>query len=119
MALRLGQILNVDLIRRHITDGTLPKVRPSPVGCEVCVRETSLKSYLGSLTKANNVGHLHADVKGMVSDISDSVARYFVTIADAYSRLIQAVKMVTNSEASTKVLEFFKWFDRRIGQAVN
>ena len=116
--LRLGHVLNVGRIRRHISDGTLPKVRPSPTGCGVCVKAKFRKSYPGSLTKAKNVGHLHADVKGMVTDQSGSGARYFVVIVDEYSRFVQAVPMVNKSEASTKVLSFVAWFERQTGQPV-
>ena len=94
------------------------KVRPSIVSCGFCVRSKYHKSYPGSLTKASNVGHLHADVKGMEIVFLDSGARYFVVIVNGYSRFVQAFRMATISEASTKFLEFVKWFERLTGHVV-
>ena len=104
--LRLGHVLTVGQIRRHIADGTLPKTRSSPKGCEVCVKTKFRKSYPGSLTKATTVCHLHADVKGIIKDTSGDGKRYYVVIVDEYSRYVHAVPMVDKSEASTKVLQF-------------
>ena len=116
--LRLGHVLTVGQIRRHIADGSLPKSRPRPMGCEVCVKTKFRKSYPGNLTKAKTVGHLHADVKGMIKDQSDSGARYYLVIVDEYSRYVHAVPMVNKSEASEKVLQFVTWFERQTGRPV-
>ena len=75
-------MLNVGQIRRHISDGTLPRTRPRPKGCEVCVKTKFKKSYPGSLTNKKTVGHLHADVKGMIKDQSGDGNRYYLVIVD-------------------------------------
>ena len=116
--LRLVHVLTVGLIRRHITDGTLPKVRPSPKGCEFCVKSKFRKSYPVNLTKVKTVGHLHADVKCMVSDQLGSRARYFVVIVDEYLPFVQAVPIVKKAGASTKVQQFVKSSERQTCQAV-
>ena len=116
--LRLGHVLTVGQIRRHIADGSLPKSRPRPMGCEVCVKTKFRKSYPGSLTKAKTVGHLHADVKGMIQDQSERGARYYLVIVDEYSRYVHTVPMVNKSEASEKVLQFVTWFERQTGSPV-
>lgn len=116
--LRLGHVLSVGQLRRHIADGTLPKTRPRTKGCEVCVKTKFRKSYHGSLTKAMTVGHLHADVKGMIKDQSGNGMRYYLVIVDEYSRFVHAIPMVDKSEASKKVLDFVQWFERQTGKPV-
>ena len=39
-------------------------------------------------------------------------------IVNGYSRFVQDVPIATNSEASTKFLEFVKWFELQTGHAV-
>ena len=111
-------MLTVGQIRRYISYGTLPNKRPSPKGCEVCVKTKFRKSYSGSLTKATTVGHLHTDVKGMIKDRSDSGARYYVVIVDEYPRYVFSSPMVYKSDTSGKVLAFVKWFERQTGKPV-
>lgn len=113
--LRLGHVLNVSQIRRHVTDGTLPRVKDSPTGCGICVKAKFRKSYPGSLIKATTVGHLHAYTKGMIKDRSVNGAHYFFVIVDEYSRFVQAIPIGNKSKASAKVLEFVKWVERKSG----
>lgn len=116
--LRLGHVLNVRQIRRHITDVSLPLVKPKRSDCEACLRAKYRKAYSGSLTKATTIGHLHADVKGMIKDRSVGGAAYFVIIVDEFSRFVQAVPIGKKSEASREVLQFAKWFERQTGSPV-
>ena len=100
--LRLGHVLNVVQIRRHISDSSIHKTRPRTKGCEVCVKTKFRKSYPGSLTEAKTVGHLHADVKGMIKDQFKNGARYYLVIADEFPRYLHAVPMVDKSGVSDK-----------------
>lgn len=104
-------MFNVYQIHRLVTDGTLPRVKTSPTGCGVCVKEKFRKSYPGILTKSKTVGHLRADTKRMIKDSSVSSTHYFFFILDDCSLFVQALPIIQKSEASEKVLQFVKWFE--------
>lgn len=111
-------MLDVDQIRRQISDGTVPNTRPRPNGCKFYVKTEFRKSYPEILTNAKTVGHLLSDGNRMIKDQTDSGARYFLVIVYQYSRYVHAVQMVDKSEVSAIVLMFVTWFDRRTGKHI-
>ena len=54
----------------------------------------------------------------MITDRSDSGARYYVVIVDEYSRYVYASPMAYKSDNSEKVLAFVNWFERQSGKPV-
>lgn len=116
--LRLGHVFSAGSIQRHITNGTLPSVRPQTSDCTACLKAKYRKAYIGSLTEATTVEHLRADVKGIVKTRSACDASFFVAIVKVYSRFFRATPIGNKSEVSDQVLAFVRWFERRSGQPI-
>ena len=116
--LRLGHLLTLDATKRHLRDGILPKPVTATTGCNVCVKSKFRKRYAGSLTNANTLGHLHADIKGKIEVPSTTGQNYFLTIVDGFSRFTYVEPTTTKGEASQAVLRFVKRFERQTGHTV-
>lgn len=116
--LRLGHALPVKVIRSRLANGNLPPPTCFQTDCMVCSKSKHRRMFKGSLTKERRIGRLHCDTKGKIKLPSRDGHYYFLTIIDEYTRLVHVEPLRKKGDASAKLLQYVRYFERQTGQLV-
>ena len=98
-----------------VESGTLPKVKLHLPDCYSCVKGKFKRFFRGSLTKATEPGHIHADLVGRINPRSQEGHDYFLTIVDEATRYAETIPLHNKSDASGALYEFMNRFERQAG----
>lgn len=114
--LRLGHLLPVKAVNRHVKARLLPHMTCPSIDCQSRLKGKYRRRFDGSLTRSEEIWALHVDTKGMLHVSSTEGHRYFVTIVEEASRYVKVVK--SNMEVSELLLRFVKFFEKQTGRVV-
>lgn len=116
--LRLGHILPLTAVQRHIKDDLLLYVKNCTTNCDNCVYARMQRNFKDSVTNTAAKGVLHVDTKGRLEVESVTGDNYFVTIVEARTRHVAVLCSKDETLIASELVKYVRYSERQPGYSI-